>query len=231
MAKSTYRDGLKNKTKLIAHAILKSEGIGALQARRVAMDSGCSVGTLYNIFESLDALIIAANAITVAELGDALAASRAAQPAEAALETRLLALAAAYLTFAVDNQHGWRALFEHRLPPDRNVPDWYREAQAPLFDIVASDVAPYVPDPEQRARAARALFGAVHGIVSLALDEKLGAFDRRACEAEVHLIVTAAARGLTQGFAANRLADGTGSGSGISPATMPAPPSTAEPGT
>lgn len=192
----TYRDGLRTTTRDIAHAILKRDGLTALQARKVAAAANCSVGTLYNVYKNLDDLVIAANAVTLAELGNTLTAARDGVVSTAPLETRLLALADAYLTFAVDNQNGWRAIFEHRMGKNRFAPEWYRAAQGELFAIVETILATTVLDLTERRRAARALFGAVHGIVTLALDEKLGTFDREACAEQVRFIVTTAARGL-----------------------------------
>lgn len=196
MASPTYRDGLRATTRDIAAAILQREGLAALQARKIALAANCSVGTLYNIWRNLDELTIAANAITLAQFGNLLVAARDGAGSDADLEPRLLALADAYVRFAVDNQPAWRALFDHRMAPTHTVPDWYRDAQRGLFAIVETVLEPSVPDPAERARASRALFGSVHGIVSLALDEKLGNFDRADCEAQVRFIVAAAARGL-----------------------------------
>ena len=41
----------------IAEEIVVGEGLAALTARRVAGETGCSVGTLYNVFGQLDGLI------------------------------------------------------------------------------------------------------------------------------------------------------------------------------
>ena len=44
--------------------IAKTEGLAGLTARRIAKKIGCSVGTLYNVFDSLDTLIIHLNGTT-----------------------------------------------------------------------------------------------------------------------------------------------------------------------
>ncbi|MEZ5843395.1 MAG: TetR-like C-terminal domain-containing protein [Hyphomicrobiaceae bacterium] len=196
MPQPTYRDGLRTTTRNIAHTILSTSGLSALQARKVAAAADCSVGTLYNVWRNLDELIIAANAITLAHLGSVLTTARDATPAGASVEQRLLALADAYVIFAIDKRNAWRALFDHRLPRGKTAPDWYRAAQSELFAIVETALVSVVADPAERSRAARAFFASVHGIVSIALDEKLGDFDRQDCEAQVRFIVTAAARGL-----------------------------------
>ncbi len=50
MPERTYRERLKANTLLAARKIVTNEGLAALQARRIAQDSGCSVGTIYNLY-------------------------------------------------------------------------------------------------------------------------------------------------------------------------------------
>lgn len=180
----------------IAERILQREGLSALQARRVAKEAGCSVGTLYNVFDGLDDLIIQANAKTLSGLGQALLEAREGVATDA-LKDQLMAMALGYLSFAIRHTVPWRAVFEHRMA-DGEVPEWYRASQARLFALVEDALGPHVADATHRRRAARALFAAVHGIVSLALDRKLGEFDPVEAEAEVRLVVGAAADGLAR---------------------------------
>ena len=196
MAERTYRERLRTNTLLVARKIVAGEGLIALQARRVAQEAGCSVGTIYNLYDGLDELIINVNSATLEDLGANLQAE-AQHSTGAPLPERLTGLALAYLTFALDSQPSWRAVFEHQLAKERAIPEWYRERQAALFAIVEDMLTPAVSDEVQRAMAARALFSAVHGIVSLALDQKLGDFNRPATEAQIRFIVAAAARGLS----------------------------------
>lgn len=195
MAERTYRERLRTNTLLVARKIVSSEGLAALQARRVAQEAGCSVGTIYNLYDGLDDLVINVNAATLEDLGANLNAEMQQSVGET-LSGRLTGLALAYLGFALDSQPSWRAVFEHQLAKDRSVPDWYRERQAGLFAIVEEILASAVSDAQERAMAARALFSAVHGIVALALDQKLGGFDRAATESQIRFIVGTAARGL-----------------------------------
>jgi AcrR family transcriptional regulator len=195
MMQPPYREKLKTAMLSIAARVLEAEGLEGLQARRVAREAGCSVGTLYNIFESLDDLIIVANARTLDDLGRALIVARDAS-GQAPLESRLQALALAYLRFAIVHEKSWRAVFEHHMTSGQPVPGWYREAQAKQFGLVEEVLRDVMPESKTRWRAARALFSAVHGIVALALDRKLGAFDPAETEAQVRLILTAAAHGL-----------------------------------
>ena len=196
MPDRNYRNKLKANTLLVAKRIVENEGLGALQARRIAREAGCSVGTIYNLYDGLDDLIIRVNSGTLEDLGAKL--SELEQSATGSLADNLTAMALAYLQFALDSQTAWRAVFEHQLAKDKTVPDWYREHQATLFSIVEKKLAHVVTDGQQRKMAARALFAAVHGIVSIALDQKLGDFDYAATQAQVKFIVQSAAKGLVE---------------------------------
>jgi AcrR family transcriptional regulator len=195
MMQPSYREKLKTAMLSVAARILEAEGLEGLQARRVAREAGCSVGTLYNIFASLDELIIAANARTLDDLGRALIVASEAS-AQGPLEGRLQALALAYLRFAIVHEKSWRAVFEHHMVRGQPVPGWYREAQAKQFTLVEEVLRDAMPEAKTRWRAARALFAAVHGIVALALDRKLGEFNPTETEAQVRIVLTAAAHGL-----------------------------------
>jgi hypothetical protein len=111
---------------------------------------------------------------------------------------RLLALAEAYAEFAIRNQTRWRAVFEHKLPPERDAPPDYRANRERLLALIEDVISSDIPDALARSCAARALFAAVHGIVALALDNKIGAFDTERVRAEIRFIVSAAAAGLRQ---------------------------------
>lgn len=182
----------------IAERLIAAEGIGAVQARRVAQEADCSVGTLYNVFGGLDGLIISANTRTLRMLGETLeAAARAARAAQ--LEGQLLALAVAYCDFAFRQTTRWRALFEHRMASGQAVPASYRHEQEVLLGLVDNCLGAYIEEPAERAIAARALFSGVHGIVALALDNKLGMLGPEETERQIRFIVGAAARGVIAG--------------------------------
>ena len=178
-------------------SVLASEGLSAVQARRIAKDAGCSVGTLYNIFGDIDGLILAANERTLHSLGQALehAASQASAPG-GELSFRLMALATAYLDFATAHSRRWRAVFDHRLPDGRDIPAFYIEDRRRLLALIEVEIAGAVTDPQTRADAAHALFSAVHGIVLLSLDEKLGTFEPATCLRQLRFIVENVVRGL-----------------------------------
>jgi AcrR family transcriptional regulator len=196
-APPTYRDEMRAKMLAIAKRVVAEEGLPALQARRVADEAGCAVGTIYNVFKSLDNLVIEANSATLSDLGQSLI-TVAQRGAGTTAAERLLALGLAYLDFAVAQNTSWRAVFDHHMAPGVPVPEWYRDKQAQLFALVEQVLGEMIADPASRSRAARALFSAVHGVVMLSLAGTLGPADREEAEAQVRFIVKAVADGVTR---------------------------------
>jgi AcrR family transcriptional regulator len=156
-----------------AWRLLSTEGLGALQARRVAQLSGCSVGAIYNVFPDLDELILRANTRTLAQFAEVAATAAAGFAPGASFAERLGAVARAYLAFTFANETRWRSLFDYRLTYRKPYPEFYRAAQRAafaelhrgLFGARAADVSPAL---------SQTLWAAVHGVVSVGLDQRLG---------------------------------------------------------
>jgi AcrR family transcriptional regulator len=112
---------------------------------------------------------------------------------------RLVRLALAYLDYASTSTLRWRALFDHRLPQGRPLPDWYQQDQQRLFDYVEEQLRDLQPDSsrERRGLLARSLFSAVHGIVVLGLEERLQAIPLHALREQLTFMVSTIGRGMT----------------------------------
>ena len=158
-----------------AREVAEAEGWRGLTARKVANRIGYSVGTLYNVFEDLDDLIIAVNGETLDALFQHLQEARDAGTA-ADPEESLMVLAKAYVAYIDRHPNLWDILFEHRLPPGRSLPSWYGEKLAGLLGLLESAISPLFDPAQDRdiARSARVLWCAMHGICSLARSGKLG---------------------------------------------------------
>ncbi len=192
---ASFRERLRADILAIALRVIELEGVAALQARRVAVEAECSVGTIYNIYGDLDGLIISANAETLALLGNELKAVYDATLAEP-VGPRLTALALAYMEFALNNRLRWRAIFDHRLPAGKSLPEDYQASRSELLVLLSQAIATNDVQRPLAMRAARAMFAAVHGIIALALDNKLSPFDASVVEADIRFIVGAGALGL-----------------------------------
>ncbi len=198
MTVESFRDRQRVKLREVAETVIVGEGLGAAQARRIARDAGCSVGTLYNIYGDIDGLILAANQTTLHDLANVLQQD-AAQARGLDLEGRLMALALGYLAFASANTLRWRAVFEHHLVDDYPTPASYLVDRSHLLALIETELLSTLRDADERGAAARALFASVHGIVLLALDKKLGEFDRDGCERQIRFVVANVVKGLGSG--------------------------------
>jgi AcrR family transcriptional regulator len=151
--------------------IVEQQGLEGLSAREIAKRIGYSPGTLYNVFENLDDLLL----IIEARLLDELAERLAVTDASGSPEERLRRLVGAYFAFTQERPKLWNLLNEHRMPSGRMVPDWYSEKLDKLLVALEEALAPLLSesDPGTRRRHARTLWASVHGMTSLSTTDKL----------------------------------------------------------
>jgi AcrR family transcriptional regulator len=170
-------------------------GLQNVKARNLAAAAGCAVGAIYNVFDDLDELILRIGAGTLALLEAQLSAEAGPRPDST---EELLRLSRGYLRFARAHKYLWRALFEHRLGGGRSAPAWYLEDQNRLFALLEAPLAELLPNEPATSRAllARTLFSAVHGVVTLGLEEKLAPMPEPTLESELARLVRAFANGL-----------------------------------
>ncbi|MFN5996330.1 MAG: TetR/AcrR family transcriptional regulator [Paracoccaceae bacterium] len=183
------------RTRLIeaAEAEIAEKGLLGLKARDVTQRAGCALGAIYNAVADLDELVMRVNSRTLERLGTALApASDAGSP-----EAVTLALADTYAVFALENRRLWSALFEHRLPEGVEMPDWHRQEHEVLIARIIAPLQrlrPDLPEADVRLRV-RTLFGAVHGVVHLALQGRLVGVPEPLLRQEVAALVMALVMG------------------------------------
>ncbi|MGQ0672082.1 MAG: TetR/AcrR family transcriptional regulator [Hyphomicrobium sp.] len=170
---------------LILHAsteIIERSGLSGLSAREIARRIEYSPGTLYNVFDNLDDLVLTIEGRLLDRLAVVLAdASRT----ETDPRARVLKLASAYIAFTHENPKLWNLLFEHHLPAGHDVPDWYQEKLEELLASLEQALAPLVDgrDPQALRRSARVLWAGVHGITSLSTADKLSIISSEAAAA------------------------------------------------
>lgn len=153
-----------------ARDLIAARGLRALKVRDVAAAAGCAIGSVYLEFADLDALVLAVSRQTVGALHDVMAAIADPDPAR-----RLHALGAAYLDFATTHSNLLRALFEHRMAGDRPFPQDLLDRVQETFALLYPPLAALLPaaPADDVALLARTMFSAVHGIVSLGLEDRL----------------------------------------------------------
>ncbi len=202
MSETRTQAGAQRRSKLrerlleAARQAVATRGLQGLKARDLAAEAGCALGAIYTAFDDLDELILRVNLATLERLDQALdEALRDASPSDA-----LLSLARAYLDFARRDEPSWRALFEHRLSRGTPIPDWYADVRNQLFRRLEAPLASLLPDqdPAARARLARTLFSAVHGVTILGLEEKIGETPPEALDDQLETLVRLIAAGLAK---------------------------------
>ena len=174
--------------------LIESNGLAGLSAREIARRIGYSPGTLYNIFENLDDLVLTIEG----RLLDRLDQTLGDVPPESNPTQTVHRLAQAYLRFTHENPKLWNLLFEHHLPPGREVPAWYQTKLEGLLTRVENALAPVMDrsDDQRKRRAARVLWAGVHGITSLSTTDKLSIVSTETAPALVDDLVSAYLKGL-----------------------------------
>ncbi|AKM09203.1 TetR/AcrR family transcriptional regulator [Croceicoccus naphthovorans] len=142
------------------HAHLGEVGLARFSGREVAKRAGYSVGTIANLFGSVDGLIAAINSRSFerwAELLD--------EQLSQARDDRIAALVAGYFAFAEQHPELWSAIYAHRLPEGIELPEDDRDRRAGLTRIVEEEVRTALPADTQAdvVRLSRSLVAVVHG--------------------------------------------------------------------
>lgn len=155
------------------HALLSEKGFARFSARAAARRAGYSVGTIYNVFGSLDGYLIAINSRTFVMWAGALETALQGVPAQKT--ARLEALVLAYFEFAVANRHAWMAIYDHRIDRAIAIPKDDEAAREALTGIVDREVGAWLAaqgsglDEASVRRLVRSLIATVHGHCALAL--------------------------------------------------------------
>ena len=154
-----------------AERIVSGEGLSALTARRLAVDVGVAVGTIYNVFDNLDALVAEVNARTLNELA---AAISSVPTGLGATREVLLGFADRYTDFVRDNPRRWMAVFEAEISEGQQPPP-NQTAIDRLFGFLEDAIGASDDriDAQLAHQSARGLWAAVHGLLILSASNRL----------------------------------------------------------
>lgn len=139
--------------------------------RRIAGDIGYTVGTLYNVFEDMDDLMMHINAATLDSLYEAL--EKDVPQTEKNATRALKKIAKTYIRFATENFNLWNVLTNYEQMTEEDRPDWYMGKTAQLFRMVEAHLAPVCKTAAKAERSAKILWASVHGICVLGLNGRL----------------------------------------------------------
>ena len=177
-----------------AEGLIESNGLAGLSAREIAKRIGYSPGTIYNVFNNLDDVILHVEARMLDELSERLAAVKNSAEPHAYVHE----LAQTYLAFTHEHPKLWNLRFEHHLPVNSEIPVWYKEKLDGLIQALEGALTPLLHRPEQGSaeRAARALWAGVHGITSISTAGKLSSVTTDVAGGLVQDLVTTFLAGL-----------------------------------
>lgn len=174
--------------------LMAEEGLAKFSARKLAAEVGYTVGTVTHLFGSYDMLVLHITARTLDRWFEDLARTLATRRKPATFED----LALYYIDYAGEHYHAWMALFEHTLPADMPLPDWYTPKLRRFFELLEGMMLPYVGGNRRKARrAARVLWAGIHGICILSLSRKLDLVESESARVLAKAFVETYLRGLT----------------------------------
>ncbi len=153
--------------------IVESQGIEELNARKLAEQSSCALGSIYNAFGNLDELRFHINATILSRLYE-----RLHQTAERGIsrDASLLALfkemGISYVEFAKSNPLLWKTLFEYA--PSVSAPDWYAKRAGEGIYQLCQRLSIAYGIPEEKAKRLIGFFwSSIHGICAILLNRKM----------------------------------------------------------
>lgn len=176
-----------------AEMIVVEEGFDKLKVRKIALEVGYTVGSIYMVFENMADLVMHIKGRTL----DDIATQLNSIDQDNTAEQRIALLAKTYLLFASENFNRWRMIFEHQLADDEQIPDWYQQKVNQIFSIVETQFKQLssTHTEEESKQAARALWSGVHGICTLSLTGKLDLLGVDNIEKTVDLLVSSFIQG------------------------------------
>jgi AcrR family transcriptional regulator len=195
MKQDEKRSLLKQKVFNAAFERINQDGLTGLRARDIAKDAGCSLGSLYNAYQDLDDLILNVNSRVLEMLKEDISTNAVEdQNAEAALAN----LAVNYMNFAYTHYNLWTSLFGHTMQDNAPIPDWYTEQTNATFLTLIAPLLKLRPelDEAQAFILVRTLFSAVHGIITINLQERFISIPKDMLEVQLVEFVQTYAKGL-----------------------------------
>lgn len=169
-----------------AETIVIERGFAALTMRKIAMEMGYTVGSIYMVFANMADLVMQMNARTLDEIAGQLEQVQDVAPAVCIEE-----LARTYLQYANLNFHRWSLIFEYRLPDDFAIPEAYQKKVDTIFGGLEAQFARLAPgcSEAEKKLAARALWAGIHGVCMLSLTGKMAIAGANDLEDSVVLLV------------------------------------------
>jgi AcrR family transcriptional regulator len=175
MPSKTYHHGdLKNALIKAGVEILSKEGVGGLSLRKVAQQAGVSHNAPYSHFPDKQSLIAAISTEGFKQLYNQLDAAIVAYPDNP--KRQLQEGARAYVEFAIRNSDTFKIMFSGILEKEKDYPAFVEISQKTFHRVVEVVRACQGADILRSTPAdvmAVAIWGQIHGIVSLMLEGQI----------------------------------------------------------
>lgn len=172
-----------------AEDIVDEQGLDGLTVRKIALEIGYTVGSIYMAFASMNDLIMQLKARQLERLVDQLD-----EYSDEDAESWLKLMAKAYYEFARSRYPQWQHLF---VAVDRQpLPNWYVEKISQMlqpWELAVSRLFPAL-ERQQWIVLSNTLWASVHGLCLLSLNGGLGAANDTA-PANIELLVDSFIRG------------------------------------
>ncbi|WP_275288495.1 TetR/AcrR family transcriptional regulator [Halomonas elongata] len=163
-------------------AWLQEHPVHTLSLRSLAREVGCAPSTLLKLYGSFNNLLQHVNIESLGRLRVAI------DPllSDGTPEQRLKSLALAYWEFARQDPYRWQLLFDYPLAQEGELDRRQSDMIEALFLRVENTLKEHQPalDDMQARRLGRTLWGSVHGLVQLGLNERLGYWQSEPLEVE-----------------------------------------------
>jgi len=153
-----------------AIALLQQQGVQGLSLRKIASEISYVPSTLINIFGSYNYLLLAVSEATLQALMCHLSAV-----SENDSLRHIIVMAQKYSEFAHSQRQCFKLVFELQLLDSESLPESQGQLIANLFRLIEDELALLFPHEtkEQQLQMSRVLWGGIHGLTALSLDNKL----------------------------------------------------------
>jgi len=176
-----------------AESIVIKEGYQAVTARRIAMEIGYTVGSLYLVFDNMSDLLLHLKARILENLYQQL---RYITEVDQTAEKTIIHLANSYLTFAQHNLYCWQLLSEY----STHHPFWYLRKQQLIFHLFKQPLTQMLPsqNTQQYQLMTRILCGSIQGICCLTLSSSINSVTNRKIEQMINMQINCFLSGYLQ---------------------------------
>lgn len=165
------RDEIRSMAIKAGRKLIQDQGFVNFSARKVASQIGYTIGTIYNVFEGYDDLILHINSETLKSIRHYFEDN---MPPHSTGIKAVKLLCSFYVEFVFKNYSLWKVLFEYSLRSQSELPAWYLEEVHRIFEFAERYLRPVLNNDQKLSHLASAvLWAGIHGICSLESTAKL----------------------------------------------------------